>query len=133
MEERGNSDTEKARPGRVLIVDDESNIRQAFADLLSDEGYEVTTAHNGRAALDDLEAQPADLVLMDIRMPVLDGVTATRILKAGDATKHTPVIIMSAGSNLQMHQGELLQIADAVIEKPIDFDRLLATMQALLK
>jgi len=114
-----------------MVVDDEPAIRELCADMLSGEGYEVATAVNGREAVDMLTRTPADLVLMDIMMPVLDGLSACKLLKADDRTRDIPVVIMSAASNVQSRRAELQCLAAAIVPKPFDFDQLLNTVREL--
>lgn len=82
-------------PARVLVVDDEADMREALTDLLQRSGFEIVgTASNGREAVSlTAELHPA-LVLMDMRMPEMDGIEATRQIKA--ATPNTQVLILSA-------------------------------------
>ncbi|HUS16236.1 MAG TPA: response regulator [Chloroflexia bacterium] len=123
---------EHSVPARLLVVDDDPAIREVCVDLLSGEGYEVTSVSNGREAVDQLAAEPSDLVLMDLMMPELDGVTACKLIKANARTKNIPVIIMSAGDNLRARTRELQGIAAAIVSKPFDFDDLLLTVQQLI-
>jgi DNA-binding response OmpR family regulator len=79
---------------RVLVVDDDPGIVDFLADLLSDEGYAVRTARDGQEALTEVEREPADLVVADVMMPRVDGVTLTaKLRERGD---RTPVVLMSA-------------------------------------
>ena len=78
----------------VLVVDDDPGICSFLADLLADEGYAVRTASDGQQALEEMAQEPADLVLTDVMMPRIDGVTLTAKLRTrGD---RTPVVLMSA-------------------------------------
>src|SRR6476646_1159430 len=100
-----------AAPARLLVVDDDPAIREVCVDLLSSEGYDVTSVANGREAVDHLAGSRSDLVLMDIMMPVLDGVSACKLIKANALTRNIPVIIMSAGDNLRARTRELQGMA----------------------
>src|SRR5690349_11742153 len=71
-----------AKPAHVVVVDDEPTIREICADVLSSEGYQVSTAENGQQAVALLAQEPVDLVLMDIMMPVMDGLAACQAMKA---------------------------------------------------
>ncbi len=78
----------------VLIVDDDPPIAALLADLLQNEGYAVRCAHDGQAALDIIEREPPGLIVTDIMMPKIDGLTLTnRLRRRGDGT---PVVLMSA-------------------------------------
>jgi len=100
----------------VLVVDDEPALRSALAQLLAEEGWQVLTAPNGEAALATQLATPADLIISDVMMPVVDGHQLVRALRArGD---ETPVILMSAlarGSDHAIPPGFA-----GVIPKPFD-------------
>lgn len=124
--------TQAIGPMRVLVVDDEAMIREVCSDVLRSEGYTVATARNGREALDELNRHPANLVLMDIMMPVLDGLLACKELKEDARTRDIPVVLMSAGSNLQARAAEVNCLADAIVSKPFDLDHLLRTVEQLV-
>jgi CheY-like chemotaxis protein len=109
---------------RILVVDDEAEIRDVLSVLLSSEDLDVDTATNGREAIQMALESPPDMILMDIHMPVLDGVKATALLKRHHATAHIPVVAMSAGRHLRRHIAGLP--ADSIIAKPFDLDELLA-------
>jgi len=112
---------------RILIVDDEENIRLMFKEEFEDEGYEVEVAWNGEEGLAKLfEFQP-DLITLDIKMPVLDGIETLRLIR--ELTSELPVILVSA-------YGELLQdlstwAADAYVVKCADVSELKATLKQL--
>ena len=105
-------------PCRVLIVDDLAENRLLLTDLLSAAGFETSEASGGLEALAAFEREPPSLVLMDQRMPDLDGKEATRRLKATDRGRNTPVLIVSA-SALEENRREALEAgADGFIRKP---------------
>jgi DNA-binding response OmpR family regulator len=85
-----------AAAGTILIADDDADIRKLIASNLMRAGYEVLTASNGEEALAILQEQHIDLILLDVRMPVMDGITALRRLRANDATKSQAVVMMTA-------------------------------------
>jgi len=113
----------------LVVVDDEPSIREICVDVLSSEGYEVSTADNGREAIDLLATESADLVLMDIMMPVMDGVAACKLIRENARTRDIPVVIMSASNNIYSRISELQCVASAVVPKPFDLDQLLATVR----
>ena len=88
-------------------------------------------ATNGQQALEQIRTDPPQVVLMDIMMPVLDGVEACRQVKANPATSEIPVVLMSARTNLT-RQSQDLASADALVAKPFDIDHLLNTIHALV-
>jgi DNA-binding response OmpR family regulator len=81
-------------PPTILVADDEPTITHALSDLLEDEGYRVLRCFNGQQALDLIDGDAPDLVITDVMMPVVDGVTLTRSLR--DRGNATPVVLMSA-------------------------------------
>lgn len=116
---------------RILIVDDDPTIRSVLEALLEDEGFSPVSAANGQEAVNAVRADPPALVLMDLMMPVMSGVDATRVLKTDPATAHVPIIAMSAGFILREAVDELL--ADGLVAKPFDLDALVASIHAALR
>jgi CheY-like chemotaxis protein len=116
---------------KVLVVDDDPAILEICSDLLQTEGYTVMVATNGQQALEQIRTDPPHVVLMDIMMPVLDGVEACRLVKANPATAEIPVVLMSARTNLTRQSQELAS-ADALVAKPFDIDHLLNTIHDLV-
>jgi two-component system response regulator MprA len=127
-----NEPTESPTAAHILIVDDESAIRDMCCEILADEGYQVSQARNGREAVERVRADRIDLVLMDIMMPIMDGLTASALLKATAPTAHVPIIIMSAMHNLHTRQAEVRQVAEGIVAKPLDIDHLLQLIQQLV-
>jgi adenylate cyclase len=82
--------------GRMLVVDDNRINRMVLQRALTQQGYAVTTAENGRQALERLGAEPFDLVLLDILMPEMDGYQTLEQIKGSAALRHIPVIMISA-------------------------------------
>ncbi|HET9015232.1 MAG TPA: response regulator [Thermomicrobiaceae bacterium] len=117
--------------GRILVVDDDPAIRDLLDELLSDEGYEVYTAPDGRAAIAAAQARQPHVILMDLMMPYVDGITATRTLKGDPTTDWIQIIAMSAGVNLRMAAAQLP--ADGLVGKPFDIDALLADVHLHLR
>jgi CheY-like chemotaxis protein len=115
----------------VLVVDDDPSILAICADLLESEGYTVLCARDGRQALAIVRQDKPTAVLTDIMMPLMDGITMCREVKADPGTAHVPVALMSARTNLTRHNQELA-CADAIVSKPFDIDQLLDTVQRLL-
>lgn len=79
----------------ILVVDDEKLISKALTKKLSDEGFKVEVAFDGEQALQEANKTKPDLILLDIIMPKLDGISVLKTLKASDETKNIPVIILS--------------------------------------
>lgn len=114
----------------ILIVDDDPTIRSALEALLEDEGFAPQTASNGQEALRMVHDNPPSLILMDLMMPVMNGIDAVRELKADPRTSAIPVIAMSAGFILLETIADLL--SDGIIEKPFDIDTLIISINAAL-
>ncbi len=117
---------EKANMTTVLVVDDDPDLVAICSLVLEDEGYTVAIAHNGMEAFEAIESAPADVVLMDVMMPIMDGITVCKMVKRDPRTKGLPVIIMSASETL-CAQARTAS-ADAVIAKPFDIDYLVSTV-----
>jgi CheY-like chemotaxis protein len=115
----------------VLIVDDEFGLADITADLLTDRGYEVSIEINGKLGLQSLEKRPADLVLTDLMMPIMDGPEMIRKMRQMPALAHIPAILMTALPEA-VPQGDLGQ-HDALIVKPYKIAELLALIEKLTK
>src|SRR5438128_1897619 len=118
------------KPARVLVVDDDPDIRNLVAELLRRAGHDVVEAEDGRAGLRSLYALPPDLVLLDVSMPELDGwQTLERIRDLSDV----PVLMLTArGDELERVRG-LQAGADDYVVKPFGRQELVARVQALLR
>jgi two-component system response regulator MprA len=115
----------------ILVVDDEPGIRAVLASSLEFEGYSVRTAPDGRAALAEVEKARPDLVLLDVLMPGLDGLTACRRLRAQDP--RLPVLMLTARDLTGDRVAGLDAGADDYLAKPFELDELLARVRALLR
>ncbi|MEY9876075.1 two-component system response regulator MprA [Streptacidiphilus sp. MAP12-33] len=123
--------TESDAPARVLVVDDEPALRDALESSLAFEGYEVLTASDGLEALDAVAAEQPDLVLLDIMMPRMDGLTAVRRLRSRGDT--VPVLMLTARDAVGDRVTGLDVGADDYLAKPFELDELLARVRALLR
>ena len=116
------SDTTSAtKTQSVLIVDDEANMRRTLADILRDEGYQVTTAGTGAEAVELCSKAKYDIVLMDVRMPGMDGVEAFRRIRRHQ--EGVRVILMSAYGLEDLKHAALDEGAIAFLSKPLDLER----------
>ncbi|MGQ5524017.1 response regulator [Chitinimonas sp. PSY-7] len=122
------TDLGKIRNARILLVDDNDLNQQVGRDLLEAAGLVVEVAEHGKAALDALADARFDLVLMDMQMPVMDGITATRLIRTQTELDTMPVIAMTA--NAMSSDRELCIEAgmNDYIAKPIDPDELFSTL-----
>jgi len=112
---------------RVLVVDDERNMRTTLRDILEDQGFHVSTAASGERAVKMCERNGYDVVLMDVRMPGIDGVEAMRRIRKGRGK--TCVVMMSAYSLEHLEQQALREGALAFLRKPFDVDRLIELIE----
>jgi len=117
---------------RVLVVDDHPVNRRVIRLFLTPFECELIEAENGREALDALEASPIDIVLMDVKMPVMDGLEATRQLRADPRFERLPVIALTADVMSAQIKTCLAAGADAHVAKPIDLRDLLSAMDQVL-
>ena len=117
---------------RLLLVEDNEEGRDGLSRHLRRKGYEVVTAVDGGQGLEAARAEPPDLVLMDMSLPVLDGWEATRQLKADPRTKHIPVIALTAHAMAGDREKALAAGCDEYDTKPVEFTRLLGKIQGLL-
>ena len=114
----------------VLIVDDEFGLADVTADLLTEEGYDVALAINGKLGLASLATRRADIVLTDLMMPVMDGPEMIRRMRAEPTLARIPAILMTALPEA-VPSGEGVK-HDAVLVKPFSMAELLAVIHRLL-
>ncbi|GAA0921321.1 response regulator transcription factor [Streptomyces thermoalcalitolerans] len=118
-------------PQRILIVDDEPAVREALQRSLAFEGYDTEVAVDGADALDKASTYKPDLVVLDIQMPRMDGLTvARRIRGAGDTT---PILMLTARDTVGDRVTGLDAGADDYLVKPFELDELFARIRALLR
>jgi two-component system, OmpR family, response regulator MprA len=122
-------DTDMA--SRLLVVDDDRAIRDSLARALQLEGYEVATAPDGAAALGLVSQSLPDLLVLDVMMPNLDGLTLCRVLRAEG--NRTPILMLTARTETSDRIAGLDAGADDYLPKPFDYDELLARLRALLR
>jgi len=114
----------------VLVVDDEFGVAEMLDAILTDEGYRVITATNGRQALARIAEQRPDLMLLDYMMPILDGVAVLRALSADPTASGLPVVVMSALPE-EAIAIEIKHYA-AFLRKPFRIKTVLAVIQSAL-
>ncbi|MFI6809283.1 response regulator transcription factor [Streptomyces luteogriseus] len=118
-------------PQRILIVDDEPAVREALQRSLAFEGYGTEVAVDGADALDKAAAYRPDLVVLDIQMPRMDGLTAARRIRATGDT--TPILMLTARDTVGDRVTGLDAGADDYLVKPFELDELFARIRALLR
>jgi PAS domain S-box-containing protein len=116
------------RGKRILLVEDNDINQMVATELLQDAGFVVDVAENGQAALDCVERGRYDLVLMDMQMPVMDGVTATRELRRRPGHGQLPVVAMTANAMTQDRQRCLDAGMNDFLSKPIEPDQVWAVL-----
>ncbi len=121
----------EASTAKILVVEDDSAVREALARALRFEGYDIETARDGGVALSILEDSSKDLVILDVMMPYVDGVEVCRRIRAGG--DQVPVLMLTARTALGDRVEGLDAGADDYVTKPFALDELLARIRALLR
>jgi DNA-binding response OmpR family regulator len=117
---------------RVLVVDDEPNIVMSLRFLMEREGFLVEVAPTGEAALEALDRAPADLVLLDVMMPKLDGFEVCQRIRTNPAWAETKIVMLTArGREIERDKGLALG-ADAYVTKPFSTRELVARVKQML-
>lgn len=119
--------------GRVLIVDDDPLTLDVIEAVMTRKGYEVTRATNGAEAVDRIHQLKPDVVLLDVQMPVLDGIETCRRLKSDQATALTPVILVTGLQDIEDRVRGLEAGADDFLSKPIVLAELAARVGSLVR
>jgi two-component system response regulator MprA len=115
----------------LLVVDDDASVREALALVLGIDGFDVTTAEDGREAIRALERHQTDAVILDVLMPGLDGLEVCRRMRArGD---RTPVLMLTARAEVSERVAGLEAGADDYLAKPFAREELIARLRALLR
>ncbi len=119
---------------KILVGEDSSIIINLTKSVLAFENYEMKAARNGKQVLEFLEKEDFDLILMDISMPVLDGVECTKMIRnLQDPIKSKLPIIAISGNINNYTMDDFRKIGfDEFIQKPLDFDKVLATVKKYL-
>ena len=105
----------------VLVVEDHPVNRMILEAWLSSAGHATASAENGQIAVDVCADQAFDLIIMDVNMPVMDGLSATRLIRQSGANAETPIAVLSASARTEDHEAGIEAGADAYLNKPIDF------------
>jgi len=117
---------------KLLLIEDNEVNRDMLSRRLARKGYEVIAAIDGEQGLASARDDKPDLILMDLSLPKLDGWEATRRLKADAATRHIPVIALTAHAMTEDRDKALQAGCDGFETKPVDFARLLEKVETLL-
>ena len=116
---------------RILVADDDKNIRRLFTAVLENAGYTVVTAENGEEALRLLDTERIDLAVVDVMMPVMDGYELTRELRS--AREDLPILMVSARQLAEDRKQGFLSGTDDYVTKPVDEEELILRIRALLR
>ena len=117
-------------PGRVLVIDDEKAIRWSLGEALRNEGYDVAEAENGKTGIKSFRDDPADIVILDLKLPDKNGIEILKILKNEDPD--LPVIMMTAYGEVETAVNALKGGAYDFLLKPFQLEKMkLAIMHAL--
>lgn len=118
---------------RILIVDDNELNLELAMDVLELDGFEVDMALSGEDGVKKARAMQPDMVLMDMRMPGMNGLEAMRVLKADSATCHIPVVVLTASVMRGDSERLLAEGFDAYLQKPIDPALFAGKVRSILK
>ena len=118
---------------RILVVDDVATNVRLLSGYLSREGYRVSVASDGEEALRSIEQLQPDLILLDVMMPGIDGFETCRRIRADEATRHIPVILVTALNELDHKVRGQEAGADDFIAKPFDRDELIVRVRSMLR
>ena len=117
---------------KILLVEDNEMNRDMLSRRLERKGYSVVSAHDGEQGHLLAHLEKPDLILMDISLPVMDGWEVTRLLKINEATRHIPIIALTAHALLTDRTKALEVGCDDYDTKPVDFERLSEKIDRLL-
>ena len=117
---------------RILLVEDTEDNRVMMRRLLEMSGYAVTEAVNGMEAVAQAEREEPEVILMDLSLPLVDGLAATRKIRQMAGLQGVPIIAVSAHDTMDFHAEALAAGCDAYITKPIDYGELEGLIESLL-
>lgn len=120
-------------PFKVLLVEDNQMNKVLVREILSLRGYEIIEANTGLEAIKALAGARPDIILMDINLPGMDGITATRIIKSDEKNNGIPILALTASALKGEEDGILSHGFDGYVSKPIEVKNLLAKVSQLLK
>jgi putative two-component system response regulator len=124
---------EVGRGGTVLVGDDTASNREMFVEVLGEAGYRIVPVESGQAVLDAVQDDDIDLVLLDVRMPGLDGFEVCRRLKQDPATEFLPVVLVTAYADRKDREQGIAMGADDFLSQPVNRHELLARVRSLLR
>ncbi len=116
---------------KVLVADDDNTFRTLVTEILSDAGYEISAHENGRLAWENLEAEGADIAVLDINMPEMDGIELLGKIRADERFKSLPVLLLTIRAFTEDQVQGYEHGADDYLTKPFDNDVLVARIKVL--
>jgi DNA-binding response OmpR family regulator len=124
--------TESAPKGRVLIVDDDPHALEILSRLLAREGYTCKIAESGQRGLDLLAGEPFDVIVLDVMMPHMDGLQVCERLRANDALRAIPVILLTAKDDMETRSRGMALGVSEYLTKPLNKHELFTRLRAQL-
>jgi chemosensory pili system protein ChpA (sensor histidine kinase/response regulator) len=124
---------ERARSRRALVVDDSLSARRAMAQVLSDSGFEVSTARDGMEAVEELEKTRPDILFVDLEMPRMNGIELTSHVRSRADTAHVPIVMITSRSTEKHRAQARTAGVNAYLTKPFDADDLLEQAERLME
>ena len=116
---------------KILIVEDYEDIRSCMKFIIEGYGYQVIEAANGFEAVESIKQNSPDLILMDIALPLMDGLTATRLIRNHNGAEKIPIIAVTAFGSAYFSKA-LESGCNCLISKPVDFDALEPVLKQFL-
>ncbi len=120
-------------PRRILVVDDDPVTATLLRDWYAEQPYVILTARDGREGLDVVDREKPDLILLDVIMPGLDGISTTKRLKSDSETKGIPIILLTARKDVETKVRAFDHGADDYVTKPFEFEDVDARVRAMLR
>lgn len=118
---------------KIMIVEDQFFLAEMIRTRMEFLGYETVYAEHGARALELLQKEPVDLVIMDVMMPVMDGIEATKRIRSDSKLKHTPVIFLTARARSEDREEAMKAGATDYIAKPFESSQLVTMVEKWLK
>ena len=117
---------------KILVVDDEIDILEVLTFRLEKLGYEISSAADGQKALDLLEKEIPDLILLDLRLPVIDGYEVCRRVKNEEKWKNIPIIMLTASSAGKVEKAVKKYNIEGFMMKPFEYEKLIAKIKGII-
>lgn len=117
---------------KILIADDDNEMRETLSSMLEAEGYQVISAENGQEAVEMSRKELPALIMMDIHMPVMDGLRACKEIKADSVTKGIPVVMLTVEGSINEIQQAISYGAKTYITKPSSKSEILKVVKSII-